>query len=74
MSDHDLIIRGGTVVDGTGAPGRTADVAISGGVITDVGPVAGSAARTSMPTDCWSRPASSTSIRTTTVKRRGASG
>ncbi|MET1001959.1 MAG: amidohydrolase family protein, partial [Acidimicrobiia bacterium] len=46
MSDHDLIIRGGTVVDGTGAPGRTADVAISGGVITDVGAVAGSAGRT----------------------------
>jgi N-acyl-D-aspartate/D-glutamate deacylase len=46
VSDHDLIIRGGTVVDGTGAPGRTADVAISGGVITDVGAVAGSAART----------------------------
>jgi N-acyl-D-aspartate/D-glutamate deacylase len=42
---HDLIIRGGTVVDGTGAPGRTADVAISGGVITDVGQVDGRAGR-----------------------------
>ena len=38
---HDLVIRSGTVIDGTGAPGRTADVAISGGVITDVGPVEG---------------------------------
>src|SRR5438270_7280959 len=36
---RDLVIRGGTVVDGTGAPGRTADVAISDGVVTDVGRV-----------------------------------
>ncbi len=33
----DIVIRGGTVVDGTGAPPRTADIAISDGVITDVG-------------------------------------
>ena len=46
MSDHDTIIRGGTVVDGTGAPARTADVAIDNGVITEVGKVSGSAART----------------------------
>ena len=37
----DLVIRGGTVVDGTGAPARTADVAISDGVITEVGRVDG---------------------------------
>ncbi|MDW3212908.1 MAG: amidohydrolase family protein [Ilumatobacteraceae bacterium] len=39
---HDLVIRGGNVVDGSGAPARVADVAIDGGVIaavgTDVGP------------------------------------
>src|SRR5262249_43816705 len=40
---HDLIVRGGTVVDGTGAPGRTADVAISDGVVTEVGRVEGAA-------------------------------
>ncbi|MEY2453108.1 MAG: N-acyl-D-amino-acid deacylase [Acidimicrobiaceae bacterium] len=35
----DLVIRGGTVVDGTGAPARTADIAITDGVITAVGRV-----------------------------------
>jgi N-acyl-D-aspartate/D-glutamate deacylase len=34
----DLVIRGGTLVDGSGAPGRAADVAISDGVIREIGP------------------------------------
>lgn len=34
---HDLLIRRGTVVDGTGAPARTADVAIDRGHVTAVG-------------------------------------
>jgi N-acyl-D-aspartate/D-glutamate deacylase len=46
MSAHDLVIRGGTVVDGTGAPARTADVAVSDGVVTEVGRVDGAADRT----------------------------
>jgi N-acyl-D-amino-acid deacylase len=38
---HDLVIRGGTVVDGTGAGRRTADVAIDDEVIAEVGRVEG---------------------------------
>jgi N-acyl-D-aspartate/D-glutamate deacylase len=41
----DLIIRGGSVVDGTGSPARTADVAIGEGRVVEVGRVSGSAAR-----------------------------
>ncbi len=33
---HDLVVRGGFVVDGSGAPGQVADVAIDGGTITEV--------------------------------------
>src|SRR3954447_3715550 len=36
---HDLVIRGATVVDGTGAPRRAADVAVDDGRITAVGHV-----------------------------------
>jgi N-acyl-D-amino-acid deacylase len=35
---HDVVIRGGVVLDGTGAPGMEADVAIRGANITQVGP------------------------------------
>ncbi|MFN3201307.1 MAG: N-acyl-D-amino-acid deacylase family protein [Bradymonadia bacterium] len=40
---HDLIIRGGLIVDGTGAEPRPGDVAISGGRIVAVGEVEGDA-------------------------------
>ena len=36
----DMVIRGGTVINGTGAPGHEADVAISDGQIIEVGQVA----------------------------------
>ncbi len=51
MAAFDLLIRNGTVVDGTGAPPRTADVALRDGRIVEVGSaeggrVDGTAART----------------------------
>ena len=36
---HDLVIRGGTVVDGTGAPRFVADVAVDGGIVSAVGQI-----------------------------------
>ena len=35
----DLVVRGATVVDGTGAPGRVADVAVDDGRVVAVGDV-----------------------------------
>ncbi|MDA2944269.1 MAG: amidohydrolase family protein [Actinomycetota bacterium] len=43
---HDLVIRGGTLVDGTGSPAVVADVAVTGGVIVAVGENLGHASRT----------------------------
>ena len=42
---HDLLIRGGTVIDGTGAPAREADLAVTGTTITAVGRDLGAARR-----------------------------
>jgi N-acyl-D-aspartate/D-glutamate deacylase len=39
--EHDLVVRGGTVVDGTGAERRAADVAVDDGRVTSVGDVPG---------------------------------
>ena len=40
---YDLLIKNGTVVDGTGAPRHLADVAVSGGRIAEIGKVSDSA-------------------------------
>ena len=47
---HDLVIRGGTLVDGTGEARRTADVAVDDGVITAVGKL-GAAGRRELNAD-----------------------
>ncbi len=43
---YDILIKSGTVVDGTGAPARRADVAIAGGKIVEVGALSAHARRT----------------------------
>ena len=43
---HDVLIRGGTLIDGTGAPARRADVAISAGRIAAVGDIKQAAGKT----------------------------
>ena len=42
---HDLVVRGGNIVDGTGRPAFCGDIAISGGRIEEVGGRAGPARR-----------------------------
>ena len=44
--NYDLVIRGGTVIDGTGAPAKLADVAIVGDRVVEVGQCAGEATET----------------------------
>ena len=56
MTTHDLLITGGTVVDGTGAPGVRADVAISGDRIVAVGLELGPARETLDATGCLVTP------------------
>ena len=68
----DLVVRGGTVADGTGAALHEADIAVKDGKIAAVGKVSGQRApRRSTPRACWSRRASSTSTRTMTARRPG---
>ena len=43
---HDLLIRGGTIVNGTGAASFTGDVAVKDGKVVEVGKVTGAATRT----------------------------
>jgi N-acyl-D-amino-acid deacylase len=42
---HDLLIRAGLVVDGSGLPGRPADVAVNDGKVTAIGRLSGEAAQ-----------------------------
>jgi N-acyl-D-amino-acid deacylase len=51
VSDVELVIRGGVVIDGTGGPRRRADVAIAGDRIAAVGEIAAGRAREIDATD-----------------------
>ncbi|MDG0977201.1 amidohydrolase family protein [Ilumatobacter sp.] len=46
MADFDLVVQGGSVLDGTGSEARDADIAVRDGLIVEVGDVSGSATRT----------------------------
>lgn len=48
----DLLIRGGIVIDGTGAPARRADVAVNGDRVAAIGAIRGAAARVIDATHC----------------------
>ncbi|MBV26692.1 MAG: amidohydrolase [Gammaproteobacteria bacterium] len=45
MAQHDLVVRSGSVIDGTGQPAFTADVAINDGQITEIGHISGKGRR-----------------------------
>jgi N-acyl-D-amino-acid deacylase len=49
---HDLLIKNGLIVDGTGAPARRADIAVEDGKIHSIGKAAGPARRTIDASDC----------------------
>ena len=69
--DYDLIIKHGTIVDGTGAPRYEADLAIADGKIAAIGQVSGRRARSSTRLAWSSRPASSIRIVITTPRSAG---
>ena len=72
MSETDLVVRGATVVDGSGLPPYTADVAVRAGTITQVGRVD---ERGEVELDADGgvlAPGSSTSTRTTTRNCTGS--
>jgi len=49
---YDLLIKNGTIVDGTGAPGRVADIAVSGGKIAEIGKISDGSNQIIDASDC----------------------
>ena len=45
MAEFDLVVRGGKIIDGTGTPGSSGDIAVRDGVIVERGKVSGRGAR-----------------------------
>ena len=75
MATYDLVIKGGTVIDGLQTPRFKADVAIAGGRVAQIGRVAAATARrSSTRREGSSLPASSTCTRTTTARCSGTRG
>ena len=68
---HDLVIRNGKIVDGSGKPAFAGDVAIDAGIITAVGDKAGAAGARSTRPVCWSPRAGLTSTLIMTARSRG---
>ena len=68
---YDLVIRGGTIIDGTGRAAFTGDVAIAGGRLAAVGGKVGPARRDIDAAGLLVRPAGSTCTRITTGRRCG---
>jgi N-acyl-D-aspartate/D-glutamate deacylase len=53
---HDVILRGGTIVDGTGAPARVGDLAIDAGLISAVGQIDAAGEAEIDVAGCWVTP------------------
>ena len=70
---YDILIKNGLVVDGSGAPGFLADVALKDGRIAAIGAGLSTAkpGKRSTPVARWSRPASSTPTPTSTSSCSG---
>ncbi|MGH8793783.1 MAG: N-acyl-D-amino-acid deacylase family protein [Stackebrandtia sp.] len=49
--NHDLVLRGGTILDGSGAAGRVADVAVSDGRVAEIGRLSTTSARRVLDVD-----------------------
>jgi formylmethanofuran dehydrogenase subunit A len=67
----DLVIKGGTVIDGSGRPGVRTDVGIKDGRVVKIGEVTEDTAKTIDATGKIVPRASSTSTPTTTRRRSG---
>ena len=72
MREYDLVIRGGTVIDGTGVPRRQADVAVKDGRVAMIsGNIPAGAAKEINASGCFVAPGQSTCTLTMTPSSTG---